>query len=76
MCAIPEKLEQLVSPEKLEHVDTIQCSVEQEVIHSLHLLLPRLGPLYGATQSSSQTDQSLNVSAVACTSYRKASHYA
>ena len=65
------------SPQQLEHVDAVQRSAEQEVIDCLDVLL--LGPclggpclwgpclLHSIAQDGSQTQQGLDVSAVACT---------
>lgn len=53
-------------PEQLEHVDSIQGRVEQEVIDCLDALLLWLCQLHSAAQNFGQTDEGLDVSAIAC----------
>lgn len=54
-------------PQELEHVDSIQLTVEKEVIDCLYaLLLPRRGLLGNAPQSPGQGNESLDVPTVPC----------
>ena len=54
-------------PEQLEHVDSIQGRVEQEVVDCLDALLLWFCHLYSAAQHFGQTDEGLDVSTIACT---------
>ena len=61
MAAQPGRL-----PQELEHVNSIQLAVEEEVIDRLYVLLPRRGLLGNAPQSTGQGNKSLNMPTVAC----------
>ena len=54
-------------PQELEHVNPIQPAAEEEIIDPLNALSPRPGLLKGAAQRPGQPQQSLDMSAVACT---------
>lgn len=61
-------------PEQLEHVDSIQGRVEQEVVDCLDVLLLWLCQLHSTAQHFGQTNEGLDVSTIACTLHSADSH--